>query len=134
MKFTEEQKEAIFKREGNILVSAGAGSGKTAVLSERVLELLKEGNSINDILVLTFTNAAASEMQERIRKKIKGEQTLASEYEKITSSYITTFDSFCYSVLKKYHYLKGLPANINIADENILKLKKEEIINNLFVK
>lgn len=134
MKFTEEQKEAIFKRDSNILVSAGAGSGKTAVLSERVLELLKEGNSINDILVLTFTNAAASEMQDRIRRKIKDEKELASEYEKISSSYITTFDSFCYSVLKKYHYLKKLPKNINIADESILKLKKEKIIDNLFNK
>ena len=69
--WTKEQSDAIYKSGTNIIVSAGAGSGKTAVLSERVIEKLKSGIHINELLILTFTKAAASEMKERIRKKIK---------------------------------------------------------------
>ena len=69
--WTKEQSDAIYKTGTNIIVSAGAGSGKTAVLSERVIEKLKSGIHINELLILTFTKAAASEMKERIRKKIK---------------------------------------------------------------
>ena len=68
--WTKEQLEAINSPTFNILVSAGAGSGKTAVLTERVITLLEKGININELLVLTFTNAAAAEMKERIRKAI----------------------------------------------------------------
>jgi ATP-dependent helicase/nuclease subunit A len=71
--WTKEQLEAIEKDNSSIIVSAGAGSGKTAVLSERVLRKLKQGVNIDELLILTFTKAAASEMKERIRKKIKKE-------------------------------------------------------------
>ena len=71
MAFTEEQLLAINKRNSNILVSAGAGSGKTAVLTERIVSLIKEGVDLNKLLVLTFTNAAALEMKERVRQKLK---------------------------------------------------------------
>ncbi len=131
-RFTKEQQLAIDSEGQNILVSAGAGSGKTAVLSERVLRKIKEGVSVEDLLVLTFTKAAAAEMKERIRKKIKSIPELKSEYEKIESAYITTFDSFALSVLRKYHYLKDLDKNVNICDASILKLKKKEILDNLF--
>ena len=69
-RWTEEQMDAINKEGTNIIVSAGAGSGKTAVLSERVLRKLKDGTNISEMLILTFTNAAAFEMKERIRKKM----------------------------------------------------------------
>ena len=68
-RWTKEQMEAINKEGTNIIVSAGAGSGKTAVLSERVLRKLKDGTKISEMLILTFTNAAAFDMKERIRKK-----------------------------------------------------------------
>ena len=68
--WTDEQWEAIYEDEKNIIVSAGAGSGKTAVLTERIKRILNEGTKANQLLVLTFTNAAASEMKERIVKKI----------------------------------------------------------------
>ena len=71
--WTKEQLDAINKDNSNIIVSAGAGSGKTAVLTERVIRKLKSGVDINHLLVLTFTNAAASEMKDRIRKAIKKE-------------------------------------------------------------
>ena len=75
MNLTKEQEEAIYYNEHkNVIVSAGAGSGKTFVLSERVLHLLKDEKvSIDELLILTFTNAAAFEMKNRIREKIKNE-------------------------------------------------------------
>ena len=76
MKATKEQEKAIVT-EGNLIVSAGAGSGKTAVLTERVIRKLKSGVSIKNLLILTFTNNAAHEMKDRIRKSIKKE----SEYD-----------------------------------------------------
>ena len=68
--WTDEQKRAIVESGSNIIVSAGAGSGKTAVLSERVINKLQNGVHINELLILTFTRAAAQEMKDRIRKKI----------------------------------------------------------------
>ena len=94
--WTKEQLDAINMDNTNIIVSAGAGSGKTAVLSERVIRKLKQGVHINELLILTFTNAAAKEMKERIRKKIKKEG-LVEELKYIDSAYITTFDSYSLS-------------------------------------
>ena len=87
-RWTREQQEAIDKEGSNIIVSAGAGSGKTAVLSERVLRKLKDGVNVNELLILTFTKAAAFEMRERIRKKISKEESLSKQLEYIDSSYI----------------------------------------------
>lgn len=70
-RWTKEQELAINQENTNILVSAGAGSGKTAVLSERALRKVKENVNIDEILILTFTKAAAYEMMLRIRKKFK---------------------------------------------------------------
>lgn len=130
--WTKEQSDAINKDGTNIIVSAGAGSGKTAVLSERVLRKLKEGVNVNELLILTFTKAAAKEMKERIRKKIKKEPSLSAQLELIDSAYITTFDSYSLSVLKKYHYLLNLPKNICITDSTLVQIKKEEILDNIF--
>ena len=132
MKWTPEQQDAIFKSGTNIIVSAGAGSGKTAVLSERVLEKIKSGIHINELLILTFTRAAADEMKYRIRKKLASDETYKEELDKIDSSYITTFDSFALSVLKKYHYMLNLPKNIKVSDESLVRLKKEEMFNEIF--
>jgi len=71
MNWTKEQQQAILEYGQNIIVSAGAGSGKTAVLSERVLQKVLNGMDVDRMLILTFTKAAAEEMKNRIRKKIK---------------------------------------------------------------
>ena len=71
MNWTKEQEDAIYKKGSNILVAAAAGSGKTAVLTERVLEKVKNGISIDNLLILTFTKMAAKEMKERIGHKLK---------------------------------------------------------------
>ena len=101
MKWTKEQQLAIAKEGTNLIISAGAGSGKTAVLSERVLRKLKEGIDIRNILILTFTNEAAKEMKERIRKKIKKEG-LTEQLSLIDAAYITTFVAYALDIVKKY--------------------------------
>ena len=130
--WTKEQSLAINEEGSNIIVSAGAGSGKTAVLSERVIRKLKNGVHINELLLLTFTKAAAAEMKQRIRKKISKEESIISELDMIDASYITTFDSFALSVVKKYHYLLNISPHVNIIDDAVITIKKEEIMNEIF--
>ena len=84
--WTKEQETAIYEKGKNIIVSAGAGSGKTAVLSERVLTHLKNNIHIDNLLILTFTKAAAAEMKERIRKKISETLSLHQELDKVDSA------------------------------------------------
>ena len=129
--WTNDQRKAIDLDNSNIIVSAGAGSGKTEVLSERVIRKLKSGVHINELLILTFTNAAARGMKNRIRKKIKKENLL-EELKYIDTAYITTFDSYALSLLKKYHYILNVDKNLKIADSDIINYKKEEILDELF--
>ena len=132
--WTNEQKLAIEKEGTNIIVSAGAGSGKTAVLTARVIRKLKEGVNINELLILTFTEAAAKEMKERIRKSIRKEESLKKQLELIDSAYITTFDSYALSIVKKYYYLLNISPNVKVADSNIITIKKEEFLDEVLEK
>ena len=96
MAWTKEQEQAIEKSGTNIIVSAGAGSGKTAVLTARTMRILNSNTHINELLILTFTKAAASEMKERIRKSIKKSisqnEKLKEDLELIDQAYITTLN------------------------------------------
>jgi len=130
MNFTNNQLDAITKSGTNIIVSAGAGSGKTAVLTERVTRKL-DTTSINRLLILTFTNAAAAEMKDRIRKKLI-ERNLTKSLDEIDSSYITTFDSFALSIVKKYHARLGIPNTIGIMDNSIIIVKSNEVLDEIF--
>ena len=132
MGWTKEQLEAINKEGKNIIVSAGAGSGKTAVLTERVIRKLKEGVHINELLILTFTNAASREMKERIRNSILNDPSLKGELDLLDSSFITTFDSFTLSVLKKYDYLLNISPDISPCEASLINLKKKEMLDNIF--
>src|SRR5574344_1852090 len=132
--WTKEQLEAIDKDGSNIIVSAGAGSGKTAVLSERVIRKLKQKVNINELLILTFTNAAATEMKDRIRKKIKKDPSLKEQLDYLEQAYITTFDSYALSVVKKYNYLLNIPKNIKPIDSIIINIKKKQILNDILEK
>lgn len=132
--WTKEQSLAIYESGKNIIVSAGAGSGKTAVLSERVLKKIENGVDIDRLLILTFTKAAASEMKNRIRKKIKSNKDLIEQLNRLDSSYITTFDSYSLSIVKKYHYLLNIKKNVSIIEENILNIKIEEYLEEIFEK
>ena len=131
-KFTEEQELAINYEESNVIVSAGAGSGKTMVLSERVLRKLRDGVRINQLLLLTFTEKAAFEMKDRIRKKIEEDPSVRKELDYIDSSYITTFDSFALSMVRKYSYLINVGNDVKIADASTIHLEKQRIIDDIF--
>ena len=113
-----------------IIVSAGAGSGKTAVLTQRVITKLKNGININNLLILTFTNAAAAEMKERIRNAIKKDPELTYQLDYINSAYITTFDSFALSIVKKYHDRLNLKKEVSIVDENAITPWRFDVARN----
>ena len=129
--WTKEQEQAIYEEGTNIIVSAGAGSGKTAVLSERALRIVKSGIDVDRLLILTFTKAAAYEMMIRIRKKIKKEGLL-EQVEKIDKAYITTFDSFALSIVKKYHDILNISPSVSIIDESMIRLVKEKELDIIF--
>ena len=132
--WTDEQWEAIYEDNKNIIVSAGAGSGKTAVLTERVIRKLKDGVNVNQLLILTFTKAAAGEMADRIRKKIKKIPELKEQLNLLDSAYITTFDSFALSIVKRYHYLLNVSPNIGIIDSNVIEIQKKAMMDQLFLE
>lgn len=130
-RWTDEQLDAINLEGNNIIVSAGAGSGKTAVLSERVLRKVKNGIHVDELLILTFTNAAAKEMKDRIRSKLKKENYL-KEVDLIDNAFITTFDSFSLSIVKKYHTILNISKEIEITDNSLLNIEKQRIIDEIF--
>lgn len=130
-KFTVDQQQAIDMDNTSIIVSAGAGSGKTAVLSERVIRKLKDGVDIDRLLILTFTKEAAKEMKGRIRDKIISNK-LDRQLDLIDASFITTFDSYSLYIVKKYHYLLNIDNNVSIIDSSIINIKKQEFMNDIF--
>ena len=142
MDWTEEQKKAIYDKDSNILVAAAAGSGKTAVLVERIIQkILKDNIDIDKLLVVTFTNAAASEMRERvlsaIYKKID-EDPLNDRLQKqvilLGKASICTIHSFCLDVIRNNFFELDIPANFRIGSEQEMLLMKTETLEDLFEK
>lgn len=134
VKWSSEQKLAIEARNSNILVSAGAGSGKTAVLTERIISHIREGHSLKNLLVLTFTNAAAEEMKERVRKaliKNKNEKWASDALELVDSALMTTFDGYFLYLVKRYFYKLGVSQDINVADGYYIRVKINEILDEI---
>ena len=131
-KWTKEQELAIKESGHNIIVSAGAGSGKTAVLTERVINNLLSGIKITELLILTFTNAAAKEMLSRIRSKINEHDEIKDNLNYLDISYITTFDSYTLSLVKKYHYLLNVSPNLSIIDSSVISIVKEDLLDDVF--
>ena len=134
---TEDQNKAIKIYGKNTIVSAGAGSGKTFVLKTRVKEKLLskvEGYkaSVDQLIILTFTNNAAAEMKDRIRKVISETPELKDQLDLVESAYITTFDSFTQSLVKKYNYKLGIDKNFTIIDSSIVNLKTKKILDEIF--
>lgn len=128
---TKEQQWAIDAEGSNIIVSAGAGSGKTAVLTQRVIRKIMSGVDVSKLLVLTFTNEAASEMKNRIRDAII-KNNLTKQLNLLDGAYITTFDSYALSVVKKYAYKLNISKNIGITDSNIITIYKYKVIDKIF--
>lgn len=140
VKWTNEQLQAIQEKDSNILVAAAAGSGKTAVLVERIIhKIIDEKMDIDKILVVTFTNAAASEMRERILEAIykKLEENpenvhLQRQVILLNKASICTIHSFCLDIIHNHFYEIDLPSNFKIADTAEMDLLKQEVLDDLF--
>lgn len=115
-RFTPYQQRAIDLEGKNILVSAGAGSGKTAVLSQRVIRKLQMGVHIDELVILTFTNAAAAEMKQRITEEIQSRASLHDELKRLDQAVIATFDSFARLIIEENHALLERSHNIQLVD------------------
>lgn len=132
--WTKEQKQAIDIRDKNILVSASAGSGKTAVLIERVIQkVINEKVDVNKILVVTFTKAAASELKQKLVKTIekaikenKKNYFLKRQLDNISKASITTIHSFCLEIIRSHFYKLQLDPSFSICDDINSKLLKSE--------
>ena len=140
VKWTEEQKQAIYEKGSNILVAAAAGSGKTAVLVERIInKIINEHIDIDKLLVVTFTNAAASEMRERvlnaIYKKIDEnpeDERLQRQISLLSKASICTIDSFCLDVVKNNFFEIDISQNFRIGDTTEIEILKQEVLEDLF--
>lgn len=140
MNWTAEQARAIELREKNILVAAAAGSGKTAVLVERIKKLILEGEcSIDRMLIVTFTNAAAAEMKEKIERAIEKEaeenpgqvRLLRQQLERLPLANISTFHAFALEVIRRFFYLINVDPNFKICDNVQQELLKEQALDEL---
>lgn len=135
--WTEEQQKVIDTRNCNILVSAAAGSGKTAVLVERIIQRITDKNNpvdIDELLIVTFTRAAAGEMKERIRQAIEKkleenpeDEHLQRQSTLVHHALITTIDSFCSYIVKNYFHLIDLDPSFRMGDEGEMRLLQADV-------
>lgn len=134
MKMTEAQEKVVNAKTGNLLVSSGAGSGKTTVLTERVISLLRDKNyKLDEMIILTFTDLAAKEMKDRIIDKLSKENNsrLKEELNHIDEASIQTFDSFCHDFIIKYSVYTDVESSFSIGDEALFEMKKREYIKDI---
>ena len=143
MQWTREQEQAIYEKGSNILVAAAAGSGKTAVLVERIInKIINEKIDIDKMLVVTFTNLAAAQMRERILnaiyKKIEESENqeeqdnLQKQIVLLNKASICTIDSFCLDIVKNNFFELDISPNFRIADQIELEILKQETLEELF--
>src|SRR5690625_3996791 len=142
IKWTKEQEKAIYTAGSDILVSAAAGSGKTAVLVERIIQKLlsaKPPVDIDSLLVVTFTNAAAQEMRHRVGQALEqalGDHPTSHHLKKqlslLQSASISTLHSFCMDVVKQHAYLLDIDPSFRIANDMEADLMKQDVLDDLF--
>ncbi|MFL6559293.1 MAG: UvrD-helicase domain-containing protein, partial [Bacillus sp. (in: firmicutes)] len=140
--WTNDQWKAIMAKDRDILVAAAAGSGKTAVLVERIIQKIlskDEPIDVDELLVVTFTNASAAEMRHRIgealEKAIDADPTsrhLRKQLSLLNKASISTLHSFCMEVIRKYYYLIDVDPGFRIADETEAQLIRDEVMDELF--
>ena len=126
-RFNEDQWQAIHQRGTNLLISASAGSGKTTVLIERIMQgILTQVFSLDQVLVVTFTESAAREMKDRMEVRLKeaisksqqGQANLLQELNKLEASHIRTLHSFCLQVIQQFAYLIGLNPDLTLITDD----------------
>lgn len=140
--WTDDQWKAIMAKDQDILVAAAAGSGKTAVLVERIIQkILSEEDPINvdQLLVVTFTNASAAEMKHRIGEALEkaieanpGSKHLRKQLSLLNKASISTLHSFCLEVIRKYYYFIDIDPGFRIADDTEIQLIRDEVMDELF--
>ena len=129
-KFNKEQQAALDNPLNiDLIISAGAGSGKTSTLSEKVMRLIEDGLKPSELLVLTFTNNAAHEMKERIIAKFKDNKDIALE---LASAHIQTFDSFSQYLVSSYSGRLHVAEQLTIISEDVITTKKKEFVGEVF--
>ncbi|GER65768.1 helicase-exonuclease AddAB subunit AddA [Weizmannia acidilactici] len=140
--WTDDQWKAVMAKGQDILVAAAAGSGKTAVLVERIIQKLLDEEDpldIDELLVVTFTNAAAAEMRHRIGEAIEAaissrpdSRHLRKQLSLLNKASISTLHSFCLEVIRKYYYLIDIDPGFRIADDTEAELLRDEVLDDLF--
>lgn len=141
-KWTKEQESAIYTKGCNLLVAAAAGSGKTAVLVERIIKKITDKENpmdIDKLLVVTFTNAAAAEMKERIGEAITREldkdpdsKVLQRQLTLLSKANITTIHSFCLNVIRNNFHVLDIDPSFRVADETETILLRQEVLDEIF--
>ena len=132
MKWTAQQQQVIADRGRNILVAAAAGSGKTAVLTERIISLLIDGHSLEDFLIITFTKASAKDMKEKIRRAIQHQPRLRREEKRLATAQISTIDSFCNAIVRDNFFYLNIDPAFRIGNQNELAILQDDELNDLF--
>ena len=133
--WTDAQKDVIMHSKGNLLVSASAGSGKTSVLIEKIVNLILDGQTkLKNLLVVTFTNSASQEIKLRLQKAIEdsGDESLLGQLEDLSTSDILTFDAFCIKVVREFGYTVGQNGNFSVADTSLANFYKSQALDNVF--
>ncbi len=138
-KLKEEQAQAVFHDNGNILISASAGSGKTFVMIERLIRLIAEGKAgVKEILAVTFTEMAASEMKEKLKTALvnlinkSGEKRLIKELAEVSTADISTMHAFCGRLVRAYFYKAGVSPDFKILDDAESGAIRLESVNKAF--
>lgn len=134
--WNDDQLDAIYQKNKNIIISAGAGSGKSTVLSERIKQklLAKEISSLDDVLVLTFTTASAADLKRKIKEDLTDCEQTKMFARTVDSANISTFDSYALLLVKKYANEIGINKDISIVESTVINIKKREIIENILEK
>jgi ATP-dependent helicase/nuclease subunit A len=140
--WTEDQWKAIWAKDQDILVAAAAGSGKTAVLVNRIIQKViseEDPIDVDELLVVTFTNASAAEMRHRVSEALEKaiddnphSQHLRKQLSLINRASISTLHSFCLEVIRKYYYLTDIDPGFRIADSTEIQLLRDEVMEELF--
>lgn len=140
--WTDDQWKAVMAKGQDILVAAAAGSGKTAVLVERIIQKILDDHDpldIDELLIVTFTNAAAAEMRHRIGKAIEeaissrpDSHHLRKQLSLLNKAPISTLHAFCLEVIRKYYYLIDIDPGFRIADDTEAELLRDEVLDDLF--
>ena len=138
MKYTEQQTQVIEARNCDVMVSAGAGSGKTAVLTERIFQCLLDSEhpvDVDRLLVLAFTRAAAAQMKQRLLKKIQvylqehpSDERMQRQENLLHHAQITTIDSFCLYIVRNHFHRVDIDPGFRIADNGEESLLKQEVL------